>query len=131
MKNWRWKETNFFLAATIILLIALTGFYPEALAQEKKVPRGGTLKMIYQEPTHLNMAIVSGTPTGVPGTQIFAGLLQFDEKFQPRPYLATKWEVSPDGREVENRRTRHLRGPNRPAGGLLPGGRFLRAADAP
>jgi peptide/nickel transport system substrate-binding protein len=98
MRNWRWKEANLFLAAMMILLIALAGFCPETLAQEKKVPRGGTLKMIYQEPTHLNMAIVSGTPTGVPGTQIFAGLLQFDEKFQPRPYLATKWDISPDGR---------------------------------
>ena len=70
----------------------------QALAQTDKTPRGGTFKIIYQEPTHLNMAIVSGTPTGVPGTQIFAGLLQFDEKFQPRPYLATKWDISPDGR---------------------------------
>ena len=82
----------------MVLLLFYAFVSGQALAQTDKTPRGGTFKIIYQEPTHLNMAIVSGTPTGVPGTQIFAGLLQFDEKFQPRPYLATKWEISPDGR---------------------------------
>jgi peptide/nickel transport system substrate-binding protein len=86
---------NFSLVLGIFLSVALIS---TGVAQTDKTPRGGTLKMIYQEPTHLNMAIVSGTPTGVPGLQIFAGLVQFDEQFQPRPYLAKKWEVSPDGK---------------------------------
>src|SRR5512136_1637583 len=94
------KRTRYQLIwVTLIVFLFLFAFASgPAVAQEKKIPRGGTFKVIYQEPTHLNMAIVSGTPTGVPGTQIFAGLLQFDEKFQPRPYLATKWDISPDGR---------------------------------
>ncbi len=72
---------------------------PEASPRSARAQtRGGTLKVIYQEPTHLNMAIVSGTPTGIPGCQVFAGLVQFDEKFQARPYLAERWEVSPDGK---------------------------------
>ena len=79
------------------IFISLALISPGA-AQTDKTPRGGTLKMVYQEPTHLNMAIVSGTPTGLPGTQLFAGLVQFDDKFQPRPYLAHKWEVSSDGK---------------------------------
>ncbi|MGA2955378.1 MAG: ABC transporter substrate-binding protein [Thermodesulfobacteriota bacterium] len=83
---------------TLILLVALAWVYPAAMAQEKKIPRGGTFKIVYLEPTHLNPAIVSGTPTGVPGLQLFAGLLQFDENFKPRPYLARKWEVSADGK---------------------------------
>jgi peptide/nickel transport system substrate-binding protein len=86
---------KFSLVLGIFLSVALIS---TGAAQTDKTPRGGTLKMIYQEPTHLNMAIVSGTPTGVPGLQIFAGLVQFDEQFQPRPYLAKKWEVSPDGK---------------------------------
>lgn len=49
-------------------------------------------------PGHLNPAIVSGTPTGIPGVQLFAGLILHDEKFQPQPYLAERWTVSPDGR---------------------------------
>jgi peptide/nickel transport system substrate-binding protein len=60
--------------------------------------RGGTLKISYAEPTHLNTAIVSGTPTGFPATQLFASLILFDDKFQPRPYLAERWDLSPDGR---------------------------------
>src|SRR5512137_601648 len=86
---------KFKLALGIFLSFALVS---AGAAQTDKTPRGGTLKMVYQEPTHLNMAIVSGTPTGLPGTQLFAGLVQFDDKFQPRPYLAHKWEVSPDGK---------------------------------
>jgi peptide/nickel transport system substrate-binding protein len=60
--------------------------------------RGGTLHVSYPEPTHLNPAIVSGTPTGIPGTQIHAGLILQDDKFQPQPYLADRWSISPDGR---------------------------------
>jgi len=43
----------------------------------KAQTRGGTLKISYAEPTHLNTAIASGTPTGFPGTQLFASLVQF------------------------------------------------------
>lgn len=68
-------------------------------------PRGGTLRFVYVEPTHLNSALVSGTPTGIPADQIFAGLILDDEKFRPRPYLAERWEVSPDDRTY----TFHLR----------------------
>src|SRR5262245_61929244 len=60
--------------------------------------RGGTLKVSYPEPTHLSPAIVSGTPTGIPGVQIFAGLVLHDDKFQPQPYLAERWTISPDAR---------------------------------
>lgn len=46
---------------------------------------------------HLNPAIQSGQATGVPGVQLFAGLVQLDNKFQPQPYLASSWTVSDDG----------------------------------
>ena len=98
MKATKRSRIHLFWVPLTTFLLFFSFASGQVLAQEKMVPRGGTLKVLYMEPTHLNPAIVSGTPTGVPGTQIFAGLLQFDEKFQPRPYLATKWEVSPDGR---------------------------------
>jgi peptide/nickel transport system substrate-binding protein len=47
---------------------------------------------------HLNPAVQSGGATGVPGTQIFAGLVRIDDKFIPHPYLAKSWTVSDDGR---------------------------------
>jgi peptide/nickel transport system substrate-binding protein len=46
---------------------------------------------------HLNPAVQSGSATGVPGTQIFAGLVRIDDKFKPHPYLAKSWEISDDG----------------------------------
>jgi hypothetical protein len=54
----------------------------DALAQT----RGGTLREYLEEPVHLNPAIMSGVDTGWPGTQIFAGLILQDDKFQPHPY---------------------------------------------
>ncbi len=69
---------------------------PPLMAQTEKIPRGGTLKVVFTEPTQLNPAVGGGAPMGVAGMQIFAGLLQFDEKFKPRPYLAKTWEVAAD-----------------------------------
>ena len=46
---------------------------------------------------HLNPAVQSGGATGVPGTQIFAGLVRIDNKFKAHPYLAKSWTVSDDG----------------------------------
>ena len=70
-----------------------------AMAEEPK--RGGTLTMaIQQNPRHLNPAVQSGTATGVPGTQLFASLLRYDEGWEPQPYLAESWEVAADGLSV-------------------------------
>ena len=82
----------------VVILLIIFGFMGStSIAQTEKIPRGGTLKIAFMEPPHLNTALTTGPPTGIPSCQIFAGLLQFDEKFQPRPYLARKWEVSSDG----------------------------------
>jgi peptide/nickel transport system substrate-binding protein len=78
----------------IVAGLVLAALPADAFAQA----RGGTLRTVYLEPTHLNPAIVSGTPTGIPGVQLFAGLVQHDEHFQPQPYLAERWEISPDGK---------------------------------
>ena len=82
-------------AVAAVAVVASLVAWPAAAAAQT---RGGTLKLIYAEPPHLNTAITSGTPAGVPGTQIFASLIQQDERFQPRPYLAERWTISPDGR---------------------------------
>ncbi len=82
------------LAAVVVLIASGVVGPRHAMAQA----RGGTLKIVYLEPTHLNSAIVSGTPTGLPATQLFASLIQQDDKFRPQPYLAERWTISPDGR---------------------------------
>ena len=62
---------------------------------------GGTLVIgATSTPRHLNPAVQSGTATGMPGTQIFATPLRFDENWNPQPYLAESWEVSEDGLSV-------------------------------
>jgi peptide/nickel transport system substrate-binding protein len=58
-----------------------------------------------QVPRTLNGAIQSGIATAVPSTQLFASPLRFDEKWQPHPYLATSWDLAPDGKSL----TLHLR----------------------
>ena len=63
--------------------------------------RGGTLTFVYRIiGGHFNPTIASGTPTGIPGTQMFAALLRFDDKWQPQPYLAKSWEITDDGLSV-------------------------------
>jgi len=55
-----------------------------------------TLVIGESTPRHLNPAIQSGNATALPGAQLFAGLVRFDDKFQPLPDLAQKWELSAD-----------------------------------
>ena len=76
------------------------------VANEKDVPgetskRGGELVIgMESPPPHLNPAIHSGIYVALPGTQIFASPLRFDEHWNPQPYLAEQWEVAEDGLSV-------------------------------
>lgn len=92
MKRW-------LLAAIFAALVSSAG------AQDNPI-RGGTLVVgISQTPRHLNNGIQSGNATAVPGAQLFASPLRFDDKWNPQPYLAEKWELSQDGKAL----TLHLR----------------------
>lgn len=51
-------------------------------------------------PRHFNPAVASGSAVTMTGTQIFAGLLRYDDNWNPIPYLARTWKVSEDGRSV-------------------------------
>ncbi len=62
---------------------------------------GGTLLIgSTQVPRHLNGTVQSGYATAVPGTQLNASPLLFDENFEPQPYLAESWEIADDGLSV-------------------------------
>lgn len=62
---------------------------------------GGTLVVgSTQVPRHLNGTVQSGYATAVPGTQLNASPLLFDENFEPQPYLAESWEIADDGLSV-------------------------------
>ena len=91
---------KFFRTATgaAALLAVATLALPSAMAEPKQ---GGTLTFIYRIIAgHFNPAIASGTPTGIPGTQLFAALLRYDDKWRPQPYLAKSWSISDDGLSV-------------------------------
>jgi len=56
---------------------------------------GGT-----QTPRHFNAAVQSGVATMMPGAQIFASPLRFDEKWNAQPYLAESWSFQDDGKSL-------------------------------
>ncbi len=62
---------------------------------------GGTLIIgSTQVPRHLNGTVQSGYATAVPGTQLNASPLLYDDQFNPQPYLAESWSVADDGLAV-------------------------------
>ncbi|MBF0203556.1 MAG: ABC transporter substrate-binding protein [Desulfamplus sp.] len=74
----------------------------EPVKSENEPVLGGELVVsLYATPPHLNPAIMSGLATAFPGSQIFAGLLRFDNDWNPHPYLAEKWDISKDGLSVK------------------------------
>lgn len=86
------SRREFLISSAGLAAVPLVGFSPLASAKN----RHGTLVVGASNPRHLNPALQSGNATGLPGAQIFAGLLQFDHKFHALPYLAKTWEISSD-----------------------------------
>ena len=77
-----------------MLLVSLT----MNMGYADKPKKGGELTgATGQFPRHFNTAVQSGLATAVPSAQIFASLLDFDENWQPVPYLAKSWEASDGG----------------------------------
>jgi peptide/nickel transport system substrate-binding protein len=91
------------LGASAAASAGLFGLPLEALAQ---AARGGVLVIgTTQKPRHLNAAVQSGIATMMPAAQLFASPLRMDAQWKPQPYLAERFELSPDNRSV----TLHLR----------------------
>jgi peptide/nickel transport system substrate-binding protein len=87
------KFTRALPRLTSLAVIALMGFAPAAMAEPKQ---GGTLTTFTSGYRSLNPAVQSGSATGMPGSQIFAGLVQVAENYEIKPYLAKSWAVSDD-----------------------------------
>ncbi|OLL30979.1 ABC transporter substrate-binding protein [Burkholderia sp. SRS-W-2-2016] len=78
------------------LLIALSGSY--AIAQTPQ--RGGTLNFVVTpEPTALVDLATTATNVLKVSPKVVEGLLDYDFKFQPKPSLATSWEIGDDSRK--------------------------------
>ncbi|MGI9484622.1 MAG: ABC transporter substrate-binding protein [Geminicoccaceae bacterium] len=78
------------LTTLLCLLISMS-----AIAEPR--PGGTLIIATASSPRHLNPAVQSGTPVGIPGSQVFAAPLRFDADWNPEPYLAESWEWSKDG----------------------------------
>ncbi|MDK3075435.1 ABC transporter substrate-binding protein [Sedimentitalea sp. JM2-8] len=76
-----------------IALAAALSFTLQAQAEPKD---GGTLTTFNGNYRTLNPAVQSGSGTGMPGSQIFAGLVTVGMDYEIQPYLAEDWEVSDD-----------------------------------
>jgi len=89
------KIARLALAASVLATAVLASGV--SIAQQA----GGTLVIgTTQKPRHLNPAVQSGIATAVPGTQIFATPIRFDENWNPQPYLAESWSTSSDGKSI-------------------------------
>jgi len=93
-----------FLAAASSFAIAAATGMPAGAAETPK--QGGTLSAILQpEPVTLTPATNTAQPTQVVAGNIFDGLVYYDFDLTPKPALAERWEVAPDGLTI----TFHLR----------------------
>ncbi|MFL7902039.1 ABC transporter substrate-binding protein [Azospirillum argentinense] len=82
-------------------LLALLGGAAQADAQTAAPQRGGTLTAIVQpEPVALSAAINFALPNSVLAGNIFDGLVDYDLDLNPKPSLAERWEVAPDGLSI-------------------------------
>ena len=78
-----------------VTLVAAAGAMPIAHAEPKA---GGTLISFTTGYRTLNPAVQSGAATGIPGSQIFAGLIRVGPGYKIEPYLAKSWTISDDKR---------------------------------
>lgn len=93
------RRFSYALLASVLAVIGSFN-YPTSVTAEE-INKGGTMIIVVATtPRHLNPAVQSGTATGVPGAQLFATPLRFDENWNPQPYLAESWDISEDGLTV-------------------------------
>ncbi len=79
---------------TATLGLSIAGVPLAALAQANE----GVINVLVQpEPSSLMLGIVQNGPTQLVASNIYEGLLRYDENLKPQPQLATSWESSADG----------------------------------
>jgi len=87
--------TNLGGFAVRVLFLLMAACFATAVNAQSVLVWGTT-----QVPRHFNPAVQSGIATMMPGAQIFASPLRFDEKWQPQPYLAESWSFQDDGKSL-------------------------------
>jgi oligopeptide transport system substrate-binding protein len=84
----------------VVLAVALGGLALAACRSETGTPERRTLvdSRDRYDPRSLDPALSTDVPTGRAVSYVFDGLTRFTPDAQLEPALATRWEVSPDGR---------------------------------
>ncbi len=93
-----WRYAGALLAGAALTLLA-------AGCEGKKAPRADLVFINGAEPETLDPALMSGQSDMRLAYALFEGLTSFDADGQPRPGVAARWDVSPDGTQY----TFHLR----------------------
>lgn len=92
------NRRNLIKAGAAVSAGSIFGIPLEVAAQAAK---GGVLVVgTTQRARHLNAAVQSGSATMMPAAQLFASPLRMDKDWKPQPYLAERWDLSPDNRSV-------------------------------
>ncbi|MCK1274632.1 ABC transporter substrate-binding protein [Bradyrhizobium sp. 61] len=74
------------------------GLAPRPIRAAEEIKRGGTLNIVIQpEPPILVSLTHTAGPTTRVSPKVTEGLLTFDLDFNPRPQLATAWQIREDG----------------------------------
>lgn len=92
------------LAAIVLSSITLTGCMTSARGKyfgKTEPPAGNTLRYISgSEPESLDPQLGTGQPEARVYMALYEGLVEYEPKtMEPKPELATKWDISPDGME--------------------------------
>jgi len=83
--------------ARIFAAFAIIASTVPSLCHAQETPfRGGIVRTMESGYRTLNPAVQSGAATAMPASQIFGGLIQIGENFEPKPYLAESWTISAD-----------------------------------
>lgn len=78
------------LGLVVLMITAVSSFAAPKRGGDYIIPAA-------QFPPHFNSGIASGAAIATPASQIFVGLIQFTEDWEPVPYLAKSWTKSSDG----------------------------------
>ncbi len=89
----RTKLLSIFLLSVLLVSSLLLSACPSPT----QTTSGGTLNLYGEDPLTLDPAGAADILTHQYITQIFSGLLQFDDNLQPAPDIAEKWVISADG----------------------------------
>jgi peptide/nickel transport system substrate-binding protein len=97
MEKRRTVMVGLFFMALVVCGLFFSMTSAAAAAPDKPKYGGSFVVALNGDPVHLNRAITSASPTGLPCAQIFNSLLKWNLKGELEADLAESWEISSNG----------------------------------